>query len=163
MPHQRNAFLNEAIPFLYRAVTPNLIKPLIEVFYIVHRPIFRDPISQHMKEAEALLEGVSETYFDSLPQDEQKLILALTEREQWAYRILRDLAMRVSDESPERIFFMSADEMGMRLGISSIQGHRILKGKLTKLGIIEVVENGVRRTKGHRGIATTYIWKVAPL
>ena len=40
MPHQRNAFLNEAIPFLYRAVAPNLIKPLIEVFYIVHRPIF---------------------------------------------------------------------------------------------------------------------------
>ena len=63
MPHQRNAFLNEAIPFLYRAVNPNLIKPLIEVFYIIHRPIFRDPISQHMKEAEALLEGVSETYF----------------------------------------------------------------------------------------------------
>ena len=163
MPHQRNAFLNEAIPFLYRAVTPNLIKPLIEVFYIVHRPIFRDPLSQHMKEAEALLEGVSETYFDSLPQDEQKLILALTEREQWAYRILRDLAMRVSDESPERIFFMSADEMGMRLGISSIQGHRILKGKLTKLGIIEVIENGVRRSRGQRGIATTYRWNVATL
>ena len=137
-----------------------MIKPLIEVFYIVHRPIFRDPLSQHMKEAEALLKGVSETYFGSLPQDEQKLLLALTEREQWAYRILRDLAMRVSDESPERIFFMSADEMGMRLGISSIQGHRILKGKLTKLGIIEVLENGVRRTKGQRGIATTYIWKV---
>ena len=161
MPHQRNAFLNEAIPFLYRAVAPNLIKPLIEVFYIVHRPIFRDPISQHMKEAEALLEGVSETYFGSLPQDEQKLLLALTEREQWAYRILRDLAMRVSDESPERIFFMSSDEMGMRLGISSIQGHRILKGKLAKLGIIEVVENGIRRTRGQRGIATTYKWNMA--
>ena len=130
MPHQRNAFLNEAIPFLYRAFAPNMIKPLIEVFYIVHRPIFRDPLSQHMKEAEALLKGVSETYFGSLPQDEQKLLLALTEREQWAYRILRDLAMRVSDESPERIFFMSSDEMGMRLGISSIQGHRILKGNL---------------------------------
>ena len=71
--------------------------------------------------------------------------------------------MRVSDESPERIFFMSADEMGMRLGISSIQVHRFLKGKLSKLGIIEVLENGVRRTKGQRGIATTYIWKVAPL
>ena len=56
---------------------------------------------------------------------------------------------------------MSADEMGMRLGISSIQGHRILKGKLTKLGIIEVVENGVRRSRGRRGIATTYIWNVS--
>ena len=89
------------------------------------------------------------------------MILALSEREQWAYRILRDLAMRVSDESPERIFFMSADEMGMRLGISSIQGHRILKGNLTKLGIIEVVENGVRRSRGRRGIATTYIWNVS--
>ena len=114
-----------------------------------------------MKEAEALLKGVSETYFDSLPQDEQKLILALTEREQWAYRILRDLAIRVTDESPARMFFMSADEMGMRLGISSIQGHRILKGKLAKLGIIEVVENGIRRTRGQRGIATTYRWNVA--
>ena len=116
-----------------------------------------------MKEAKALLQGVSETYFGSLAQDEQKLILTLSEREQWAYRILRDLAMRVSDESPERIFFMSADEMGMRLGISSIQGHRILKGKLTKLGIIEVLENGVRRSRGQRGIATTYRWNVATL
>jgi len=87
--------------------------------------------------------------------------VALSEREQWAYRILRDLAMRVSDESPERIFFMSADEMGIRLGISTIQGNRILKGKLTKLGIIDFVENGVRRTKGQRGIETTYIWNVS--
>ena len=94
---------------------------------------------------------------------EQKLILALSEREQWAYRILRDLAMRVSDESPERIFFMSADEMGMRLGISSIQGHRSLNGKLAKLGIIKVLKNGLRRSKGQRGIATTYIWNVATL
>ena len=161
MPHQRNAFLNEAIPFLYRAVAPTMIKPLVEIFYIVHQSVFRDPLSQHMKEAEALLTGVSETYFDSLPQDEQKLIRAVTEREQWAYRILRDLAMRVTDESPARMFFMSADEMGMRLGISSIQGHRILKGKLSKHGIIEVVEKGIRRTRGQRGIATTYKWNVA--
>jgi len=69
--------------------------------------------------------------------------------------------MRVTDKSPTRMFFMSADEMGMRLGISSIQGHRILKGKLAKLGIIEVLEKGIRRTRGQRGIATTYRWNVA--
>ena len=163
MPHQRNAFLNEAVPFLYRAVAPTLIMPLVEFFYIVHRTIFNDSLSQHMKEAKALLKGVSQTYWDTVPPDEQKLLQALTEREQNAYRILRDLAMRVTDDSPVRLFFMSADEMGLRLGVTSIQAHRILKGKLAKLGIIEVVKNGVQRAKRQRGIATTYRWNVAPL
>ena len=163
MPHQRNAFLTEAVPFLYRAVAPTLIMPLVEFFYIVHRTIFNDSLSQHMKEAKALLKGVSETYLSSLPPDEQTLLQALTEREQIAYRILRDLAMRVTDDSPVRLFFMSDDELGLRLGISSMQAHRILKGRLAKLGIIEVVLNGIRRGKGQPGIATTYRWNVAPL
>ncbi len=163
MPHQRNAFLNEAVPFLYRAVAPTLIMPLVEFFYIVHKPIFNDSLSQNMKEAEALLKGVSVTYLSSLPPDEQTLLQALTEREQIAYRILRDLAMRVTDDSPLRLFFMSADEMGLRLGLTSMQAHRILKARLAKLGIIEVVLNGIRRGKGQRGIATTYRWNVAPL
>jgi hypothetical protein len=162
-PHQRNAFLTEAVPFLYRAVAPELILPLVEFFYIVHKPIFHDSLSQHTKEAKALLKGVSETYLSSLPPNEQKLLQALTEREQIAYRILQDLAMRVTDDSLVRLFFMSDDEMGLRLGVTSIQAHRILKGKLAKLGIIEVVKNGVRRAKGQRGIATTYQWNVAPL
>jgi hypothetical protein len=71
--------------------------------------------------------------------------------------------MRVTDDSLVRLFFMSDDEMGLRLGVTSIQAHRILKGKLAKLGIIEVVKNGVRRAKGQRGIATTYQWNVAHL
>ena len=163
MPHQRNAFLTEAVPFLYRAVAPALIMPLVEFFYIVHRSIFKDPMAQHMKEAKALLKGVSETYLSSLPLDEQKLLQALTEREQIAYRILRDLAMRVTDDSPVRLFFMSDDELGLRLAIKSMEAHRILKGRLAKLGIIEVVLNGIRRGKGQPGIATTYRWNVAHL
>ena len=163
MPHQRNAFLTEAVPFLYRAVAPALIMLLVEFFYIVHRTIFNDSLSQHMKEAKALLKGVSETYLSSLPPNEQKLLKALTEREQIAYRILQDLAMRVTDDSLDRLFFMSDDEMGLRLGITSIEAHRILKARLAKLGIIEVVKNGVRRAKGQRGIATTYQWNVAHL
>ena len=163
MPHQRNAFLTEAVPFLYRAVAPALILPLVEFFYILHRPIFHDSLSQHTKEAKALLKGVSETYFGAVPSGEQKLLQALTEREQIAYRILRDLAMRVTDDSPVRLFFMSDDELGLRLAIKSMEAHRILKGRLTKLGIIEVLENGIKRAKGQRGIATTYRWNVAPL
>ena len=162
-PHQRNDFLNEAVPFLYRAVAPKLILPLVEFFYIVHSAIFNDSLAQHMKEAKALLKGVSETYLSSLPLDEQKLLQALTEREQIAYRILRDLAIRVTDDSPVRLFFMSDDEMGLRLELTSIQAHRILKARLAKLGIIEVVLNGIRRGKGQPGIATTYRWNVAHL
>ena len=163
MPHQRNAFLTEAVPFLYRAVAPALILPLVEFFYILHRPIFHDSLSQHTKEAKALLKGVSETYWGALHPEEQKLLQALTEREQIAYRILRDLAMRVTDDLPVRLFFMSDDELGLRLAIKSMEAHRILKGKLTKLGIIVLVLNGTRRSKGHRGIATKYRWNVAPL
>ena len=58
---------------------------------------------------------------------------------------------------------MSDDELRLRLAIKSIEAHRILKGRLTKLGIIEVLENGIKRAKGQRGIATTYRWNVAPL
>jgi hypothetical protein len=71
--------------------------------------------------------------------------------------------MRVTDDSPVRLFFMSDDELGLRLAIKSMEAHRILKGRLTKMGIIQVVENGIRRAKGQRGIATTYQWNVAPL
>jgi len=98
-----------------------------------------------------------------LPPDEQKLLQALTEPEQIAYRILRDLTERVTDDSPPGLFFMSDDELGLRLAIKSMEAHRILKGRLTKLGVIVVVENGIRRAKGQRGIATTYRWNVAPL
>ena len=163
MPHQRNAFLTEAVPFLYRAVAPALILPLVEFFYLVHKPIFNGSLSQHTKEAKALLKGVSETYRNTVPPEEQKLLQALTERERIAYRILRDLAMRVTDDSPVRLFFMSDDELGLRLAIKSMEAHRILKGRLAKLGIIEVVLNGIRRGKGQQGIATTYRWNVAPL
>ena len=58
---------------------------------------------------------------------------------------------------------MSDDELGLRLAIKSMEAHRILKARLAKLGIIEVVENGIRRAKGQRGIATTYRWNVTPL
>ena len=71
--------------------------------------------------------------------------------------------MRVTDDLPVRLFFMSDDELGLRLAIKSMEAHRILKGKLTKLGIIVLVLNGTRRSKGHRGIATKYRWNVAPL
>ena len=71
--------------------------------------------------------------------------------------------MRVTDDSPPGLFFMSDDELGLRLAIKSMEAHRILKGKLAKLGIIEVVKNGVRRAKGQRGIATIYQWNMAPL
>jgi hypothetical protein len=71
--------------------------------------------------------------------------------------------LHINNDSPLRLFFMSDDELGLRLGISSIEAHRILKVRLTKLGIIEVVENGLKRAKGQRGIATTYRWNVAPL
>ena len=162
-PHQRNDFLNEAVPFLYRAVAPKLILPLVEFFYIVHSAIFNDSLADHMKEAKALLKGVSETYRGTLSPDEQSLLEALKEREQIAYRILRDLAIRVTDDSPVRLFFMSDDELGLRLAIKSMEAHRILKARLAKLGIIEVVENGIRRAKGQRGIATTYRWNVTPL
>ena len=73
MPHQRNAFLTEAVPFLYRAVAPALIMPLVEFFYIVHRSIFKDPMAQHMKEAKALLKGVSETYLRHSPSRRTKV------------------------------------------------------------------------------------------
>ena len=90
----RNAFLVEAVPFLYRAVAPHFVLPLVEHFYQTNYWKFNDSLEQHLIEARSLLLGVAKSYRAELSEGERALYVLLSERHQNLLRICRDLAFR---------------------------------------------------------------------
>ncbi len=92
-PHARNNFLVEAVPFLYRAVSASVVLRLVGCFYDCNRALFNDPREQHLKEAEAVIAGVGETYIRELNADERAVYGELDRRETDGFRICRDLAL----------------------------------------------------------------------
>lgn len=156
-PHERNAVIVEAVPFLYRAVARKFVVPLVCHFYERHAPLYRDSAAQHRQEAEAMLAGVRETYLASMPADEAAIYRSLPEDERDTYRICRDLAARPDSPHGPATFFLSSDQLALRLDVHSMQAHRLL-AKLGGLGVLEVAVPGTKRTAGQRGLATTYRW-----
>lgn len=156
-PHERNAVIVQATPFLYRAVAEKFVVPLLEHFYERHAPLFRDPPTQHRQEAEAMLAGVRETYLACLPEDERALYSCLPERQRDAYRICRDLAALPEQPAGPATFFLSADQLALRLGIRSMEAHRLI-AKMGSLPVLERVVPGTQRAAGQRGKAATYRW-----
>src|ERR1035437_2159794 len=157
LPHERNAFITEAVPFLYRATAPQVGLDLVGHFYDCNRAIFNDSRDQHMREAKAMLDSVAISYSDSLSAGEQEIYDALTEHEQNAFRICRDLAMRPKPEREPMTFFISFDQLGTRLGIFSMQAQRIMR-QLKGYGLLKQLTKGAKRQKGVRGKAGTYQW-----
>jgi predicted ArsR family transcriptional regulator len=156
-PHERNAVIVEAVPFLYRAVARKFVVPLVCHFYERHAPLYRDSAGQHRQEAEAMLAGVRETYLASLPADEAAIYRSLPEDQRDTYRICRDLAARPDSPLGPATFFLSSDQLALRLDVHSVQAHRLL-AKLGSLGVLEVAAPGTKRAAGQRGLATTYRW-----
>lgn len=52
---------------------------------------------------------------------------------------------------------MSADQLGVRMNVASMQAHRTLR-ELCGLGLVEIAAAGIKRSLGQRGVATTYRW-----
>lgn len=156
-PHERNAVIVEAVPFLYRAVAEKLVVPLVCHFYERHAPLYRDSAAQHRQEAEAMLAGVRETYLASLPADEAALYRSLPEDQRDTYRICRDLAAQPESPYGPATFFLSADHLALRLGVLSMEAYRLLV-KMGGLGVLEQAVPGTKRAAGQRGLATTYRW-----
>ena len=79
-----------------------------------------------------------------------------------AYRILRDLAMRPSDDFARGLFCMSSLELGRRLGIDPTSATRTLN-TLAAAGVIKVEHKGEQRHKiaamGLRRPAKATIWR----
>ena len=153
----RNSFLTEAIPFLYRAVSPAFVLPLVEHFYSCNQSLFKDPLSNHMQEAEAVMEGVNATYVNDLGDGEREIYTALNEREQNLFRLCRDLALTNEEKGQGRTFFAPMDKFGWRLGLKGMQVGRDLK-TMEGYGIIRCVEKGKPWAKGRKALAGTYAW-----
>ncbi len=156
-PHERNAAIVEAVPFLFRAVAEKFVVQLVCHFHERHAPLFRDPLTQHREEAETMLAAVRETYLASLPADEAALYRSLPEDQRDTYRICRDLAARPEPPAEPGTFFLSADQLALRLGIYPMQAQRHL-AKLRSLPVMELAVPGTKRAAGRAGRATTYRW-----
>lgn len=159
--HARNHFLTEAVPFLYRAVAAPFVLELVGHFYDCNRSLFHDPREQHLKEANAMLEAVTESYVESLSTDERKIYAALNEHEQDAFRICRDLALLPEPEREPFTFFLSFSHLADRLGFHPMQAQRILR-QLEIYGLIRLLQKGTRRAQGVKGEAGTYRWQLPP-
>ncbi|MDC0219063.1 bifunctional DNA primase/polymerase [Verrucomicrobia bacterium] len=155
----RNSFLTEAVPFLYRAVSPAFILPLMEHFYLCNQSLFNDPLENHMKEATAMMEGVSASYLNDLGEGEKAIYTALQEREQNLFRLCRDLALTNAEKGGRCAFFAPMDKFGWRLGLKGMQVGRDLK-TLEGYGIIRCIEKGKLWAKGAKAMAGTYAWLV---
>ena len=157
-PHDRNAVVVEAVPFLYRAVAEEFIPELLRHFWRCHHPLFRATEADHLREVEAMLAGVRTTFLNELPGAERELYLRQDPRIQTTYRICRDLANLGAVEP--QVFFMSAGDLALRLGVDPQQAHRVLR-QLCELGILQIETRGTQRAKGVHGRATTYRWTLA--
>jgi len=161
MAHGRNAFIKEAVPFLYRAVAVHCVRRLTLHFYDCNRALFHDSREEHIKEAEAMLRSVMQTYLASLSVGEQKVYEALPVPEQDAFRICRDFALTPEPPREPLTFFMSFDQLAMRLAVYPMQAQRILR-RMEGQGLLTLVEKGKRRVPGEKAVAGTYKWLLAP-
>lgn len=156
-PRERNAVIVEAVPFLYRAIAGKFVVPLLCHFYESHAPLFRDSLAQHRQEAEAMLSAVGDSFLASLSADEGALYLSLSEDQRDTYRICRDLAALPEAPAGPATFFLSSDQLSLRLGCRSIEAYRLLT-KFQNLPVIELVVPGTKRAAGQPCLASTYRW-----
>jgi hypothetical protein len=153
----RNGFIVQAIPFLHRAAAPAVALELVGAFYDCHRAIFNDPRDQNMREAEAMIASVANTYFAELTPGERKIYSELSEQAKDAFRICRDLALLPESQRPPLTFFISYENLAARLDVFPMQAQRIMR-QLAAYGLLKQLAKGTRRGKGVRGEAGTYQW-----
>jgi hypothetical protein len=159
MAGARNGFIVQAVPFLYRAVTANIVLELVKHFHDCNRSLFKATTHQHMKETTAMLGSVMQTYLQELQPTEREIYEALpNERERDTFRICRDLARRPASADREPFtFFLSFDHLACRLGLHGTQAQRILR-QFESYRLLKLLEKGTRRAAGVRGKAGTYRW-----
>ena len=159
VPHGRNHFLTQAVPFLYRAVAPQLILALVGCFYDCNRALFNDSRETHMQEAAAMLKSVVATYLAQLSPSERAVYDALPDPDRTVFRICRDLALLPTPVRVPMTFFLGFDHLGVRLGVFGTQAQRIMR-RLEADGLLTRLTKGTRRAPGVPGVAGVYRWLV---
>lgn len=164
-PGNRNGFIVNAAPFLFRALSPKMVLEFVSTFYDCNHPIFTDPKTQHMNEATSHLAAVSKTYVESLNSTLREIYEVHLENdtERDAFRICGDLAMHTDSSREPLTFYMPSDKLAARLGLEySIQADRVLKKFEKHYKFIKTVTKGNRRSKDKPALATTYRWMIEP-
>lgn len=156
-PNARNQVVVEAVTFLYRAVGTRFVVPLVQHFYERHRPLFHDSAEQHRREAEAMLKGTMERFQASLPEAEKQIYQGINPRQQDAFRICRDLASLSLEQDRGPRFFMSCDQLGLRLGIRPQSAWNLLR-ELVAFPVLKQIGTGTRREAGKPGRAAEFQW-----
>jgi hypothetical protein len=166
-PNKRNDFIVNVGPRLYRATDEDVAFEFMMVFYDLGESIFRDSREQHSKEAKAFLNGVSQTYFNSLKDNEKEVYKRLDKCRQSAFRICLDLSKNEKSE-----FYMSSRGLAARLGMFDRQGdpkavnaNRILK-YFEKYNIIKLLASGTKPIELKsvtKRLANLYKWTLPEL
>jgi hypothetical protein len=156
----RNGFLVEVVPFLFRTVGINVGLELVLHYYMINSALFKDSFANHLKEAKAMFQGVSETYMNELSPDERGFYLMLDNRKRDAFRICRDLALypKPSGKSPLS-FHLGSGHLAIRLGENTkdMEAYRILE-EFCGAGVLEQLEKGKAWKKDEEPVASRYKW-----
>ena len=145
--HERNAFIVQAVPFLYRVVAPPLVVEFVGLFYDCNCKLYNDSREQHMREAKAMLDSVVQSYSQELHPDERAIYQILPEIEQSAFRICRDLALLLRPERPPLTFYIGFGHLSERLQIHPMQAQRLVR-RFEVHGLLRLITKGNRRAAG---------------
>jgi len=153
--HKRNAWLLEAVPFLFRACHRDAAEALALLHLRIHPKLYAGPEEEHRTSFLGLWEGLEHEYPARLSLSEKDIYEQLDERERSAFRICKDLAHAKKD----RTFFLASDHLAARLALGPVKGWRLLQ-TFEKLGFLRLVSKGDTYAKGlgRRARASTYQW-----
>ena len=162
-PGLRNDALVEMVPVLYSAIAPKFVLLFAERFYELNSAKFNDPQEQHMKEAQHLLASIAADYpHKRLTPQEAAIYSGLEEKMQTAFRICHALSHVEHEDCPPPFIFLSAEKLGHRLGLLTMQADRLLK-RLCRLEALRMTKKGTKRISKQPAIATRYEWLLPTL
>ena len=159
----RNAAMVEIVATCFCAVAPEFVMGFAVEYFNQHAEVFADyDFERYKREAESILAGCHLSYPQRLSEGERSAYDALaSDREQAAFRITHSLSKCESEaSSPPPLFFLSALQLGTRLGLLDMQAWRILRA-FEKSGFIKTERPGTVRKKGVQGVATVYRWMLS--
>ncbi len=157
----RNAMvMTGLVPFLSSAVAPLFVEAFAEEFYRQHGDVFSDyPLATYQAEVRSVAAGCEASFRRNLSDGVRFVYETLDDDEhRTAFRICHSLSLCERDASaPPQSFFLSTENLALRLGSFGRRAWRILQ-RLEWLKIIETVSAGTMRAKGQRGVATVFRW-----
>jgi hypothetical protein len=164
MAGSRNGFIMEAMPFLYRVVSPEIALKLALVYFLSNKAKFNASADEHLRSAESHLGATARVYPGELSDDELAAYAALDDRAQLVFRVCRDLALYDAPDKPKdpMTFFASFAGLSERTGLQREQLSRIV-GKFIGAGVMALVEKGTSfsaLTQTGPRKASVYQWRL---